>query len=142
MERMVHGPTGVIAHELGQVTPGGADSFFFGNSRSEAVDAALKLARYVTGRPGIIGMASIPAFLGSFHGRTLGATSITSSKVKYRSGHGPLLPDTTFVRFPYPYRAEAPAEGDRVCAGASAEESLGDIYRLFEVVVPPEDAAG
>jgi 4-aminobutyrate aminotransferase len=143
MERMVHGPTGVIAHEpllrlaheLGQVTPGGADSFFFGNSGSEAVDAAIKLTRYVTERPGII------AFLGSFHGRTLGATSITSSKVKYRRGHGPLLPDTYFVRFPYPYRARTPGHGDSVCAGASAEESLGDIYRLFEYVVPPQDIA-
>ena len=62
MERMVHAPAGVIAHEpllrlaweLGQITPGGADMLFFGNSGAEAVEGALKLARYVTGRRGIV----------------------------------------------------------------------------------------
>ena len=82
MERIVHAPVGVatsesvlrLAWELGKVMPGGADMFFFGNSGAEAVDAAIKLARYVTKRPGII------AFIGSFHGRTLGATTATTSK--------------------------------------------------------------
>jgi 4-aminobutyrate aminotransferase len=137
MERMVHAPVGVVAHEpllrlaheLGQLTPGGADMFFFGNSGSEAVDGAIKLARHVTGRPGLI------AFLGSFHGRTLGATSVTASKVTYRRGHGPFLPDTYFARFPYPYRSLAP-DGE-----ACAQEALDDVYRLFEYVVPPEDVA-
>ncbi|MGD2179208.1 MAG: aminotransferase class III-fold pyridoxal phosphate-dependent enzyme, partial [Anaerolineae bacterium] len=137
MERMVHAPVGVmahepvlrLAHELGQVTPGGADMFFFSNSGSEAVDGAIKLARYVTGRPGLI------AFLGSFHGRTMGATTVTASKVAYRRGHAPFLPDTTFARFPYPYRSLAPSEE------ACAQEALDDIYRLFEYVVPPEDVA-
>ncbi|MFO7742031.1 MAG: aminotransferase class III-fold pyridoxal phosphate-dependent enzyme, partial [Anaerolineae bacterium] len=137
MERMVHAPVGVIAHEpllrlaheLRQVVPGEADMFFFGNSGSEAVDGAIKLARYATGRPGII------AFLGSFHGRTVGATSVTASKVKYRQGHGPLLPDIYFARFPYPYRSAAPDQE------ACAQEALGDIQRLFEYVVAPEDVA-
>jgi 4-aminobutyrate aminotransferase len=137
MERMVHAPVGVIAHEpllrlaheLGEVTPGGADMFFFGNSGSEAVDGAIKLARYVTGRPGLI------AFLGSFHGRAMGATSVTASKVNYRKGHGPLLPDIHFARFPYPYRSRMADEE------SCAEEALEDIDRLFEYVVPPEDVA-
>jgi 4-aminobutyrate aminotransferase len=137
MERMVHAPSGVIAHEpmlrlaheLGQLTPGGADMFFFGNSGSEAVDGAIKLARYVTGRPGIL------AFLGSFHGRTMGATSVTASKVKYREGHGPFLPDTYFARYPYPYRS--PASDEEACA----REALDDIYRLFEYLVPPRHVA-
>jgi 4-aminobutyrate aminotransferase len=137
MARMVHAPVGVIAHEpllrlaheLGQVTPGGADMFFFGNSGSEAVDGAIKLARHVTGRPGLI------AFLGSFHGRTMGASTITASKVTYRKGHGPFLPATYFARFPYPYRSQAPDE--QTCA----QEALDDIHRLFEYVVPPEDVA-
>ena len=59
MARMVHAPVGVVAHEpllrlaweLGQITPGGADMFFFGSSGAEAVEGAIKLARYVTGRP-------------------------------------------------------------------------------------------
>lgn len=138
MKHMVHAPAGVVAHEpllrlaheLGQVVPGGADMFFFGNSGSEAVDGAIKLARYVTGRPGLI------AFLGSFHGRTMGATSVTASKVRYREGHGPFLPDIHFARFPYPYRSLAP--DDEACA----QEALGDIHRLFEYVVPPDDIAG
>jgi len=137
MERIVHAPLGVIAPEttlrlaweLGKVTPGNIDMFFFGNSGAEAVEGAIKLARYVTGRRGIV------AFLGSFHGRTMGAASVTSSKVKYRNGHGPFLPDVYFARFPYPYRSSAPdPEG---CVA----EALEDIERLFEYVIAPEDVA-
>jgi len=137
MERVVHAPLGVIAPEttlrlaweLGKVTPGGIDMFFFGNSGAEAVEGAIKLARYVTGRRGIV------AFLGSFHGRTMGAASVTASKVKYRTGHGPFLPDVYFARFPYPYRSSAPdPEG-------CAVEALEDIERLFEYVIAPEDVA-
>jgi 4-aminobutyrate aminotransferase len=138
MARMVHAPVGVIAHEpllrlaweLGQITPGGADMFFFGNSGAEAVEGALKLARYVTGRRGIV------AFLGGFHGRTLGAAAVTTSKVTYRTGHGPFLPDVYFARFPYPYRSSAPD------AEACAQEALEDLERLFEYVIAPEDVAG
>ncbi len=137
MARMVHAPVGVIAHEpvlrlaweLGKITPGGADMFFFGNSGSEAVEGALKLARYATGRRGII------AFLGSFHGRTMGAATVTTSKVRYRTGHGPFLPDVHFARFPYPYRSSAAS------LDACAEEALEDIERLFEHVIAPEDVA-
>lgn len=137
MERMVHAPVGVIVHEpllrlaweLGQITPGGADVFFFGNSGAEAVEGALKLARYATGRRGII------AFLGGFHGRTMGAATVTTSKVKYRTGHGPFLPDVYFARFPYPYRSSAP--GAEPCA----QEALEDIGRLFGYVIAPEDVA-
>jgi 4-aminobutyrate aminotransferase len=137
MRHMVHAPAGVmahepllrLAHELGTVAPGGADMFFFGNSGSEAVDGALKLARYVTGRPDLI------AFLGSFHGRMLGGTAVTASKVSYRQGHGPHLPGVHFARFPDPYRSQAPSE--EACVG----EALGDIDRFFEYVVPPDDVA-
>jgi 4-aminobutyrate aminotransferase len=137
MKRMVHAPVGVmatepllrLADELRGVVPGEADMFFFGNSGSEAVDGAIKLARYVTERPGLI------AFVGSFHGRTMGATAVTASKVAYRDGHGPLLPETYFARFPYLYRCLAGSEE------ACVEEALGDIDRLFEYVVQPEDVA-
>ena len=137
MERMVHAPLGVIAPEttlrlaweLGQITPGHADMFFFGNSGAEAVEGALKLARYVTGRSGII------AFFGGFHGRTTGAATVTTSKVKYRTGHGPFLPDVYFARFPYPYRSSAPD------AEACAQEALEDINRLFEYVIAPHNVA-
>jgi len=136
MDRMVHAPVGVIAHEpalrlawaLREVVPGG-DMYFFGNSGSEAVEGALKLARYVTGRTAII------AFIGGFHGRTTGAAAVTTSKVKYRDGHGPYLPDVYFARFPYPYRSPAPT------AEACAQEALEDVERLFEHVIAPHDVA-
>jgi 4-aminobutyrate aminotransferase len=137
MEHIVHAPVGVattesvlrLAWELGKVMPGGADMFFFGNSGAEAVEAAIKLARYVTKRPGII------AFIGSFHGRTLGATSATTSKSRYRSGMSPYLPGFYFARFPYPYRSKAPSPED------CAQDAMDDIDRLFEHVIAPQEVA-
>jgi 4-aminobutyrate aminotransferase len=137
MERMVHAPVGVttpestlrLAWELGRIAPGGANMFFFGNSGGEAVDASIKLARYVTGRPGII------AFIGGFHGRTMGAASVTTSKAKYRRGHLPLIPEVYFARFPYPFRSKAATPQE------CADEALDDIDRLFEHVIAPEDVA-
>jgi len=136
-QRMVHAPLGVIAHEavlrlayeLGQITPGHADMFFFGNSGAEAVEGALKLARYVTGRRGIV------AFLGGFHGRTLGAATVTTSKVKYRNRQGPFVGDVYYARFPYPFRSAAPTPE------ACAQEALEDLDRLFEHVIAPDDVA-
>jgi 4-aminobutyrate aminotransferase len=134
---MVHAPIGVLAHEpilrlaweLAQIVPGSADMFFFGNSEAEAVEGALKLARYVTGRRGFV------AFLGGFHGRTMGAATITTSKVQYRNGHGPFIPDVHFARFPDPFRFRVADE--ETCT----MEALQDIERLFEYVIAPEDVA-
>jgi 4-aminobutyrate aminotransferase len=67
---------------------------FLTNSGTEAVEGAIKLARYHTHRPGII------AFEGAFHGRTLGALSLTNSKIKQRAGFGPLLPMVEHSPFP------------------------------------------
>jgi 4-aminobutyrate aminotransferase len=137
MERMVHAPLGVVAPEatlrlaweLGRIVPGGADMYFFGNSGAEAVEGALKLARYATGRRAII------AFLGAFHGRTMGAASVTTSKVKYRVGQGPFLPDIYYARFPYPFRSSAAS------AEACAREALDDLERLLEYVIAPQEVA-
>lgn len=75
-----------LAERIGRLTPWfSAPQVFFCNSGAEAVDGSLKLARRVTGRPGII------AFRGGFHGRTFGGTSLTTSKAKYRQGYEPLL---------------------------------------------------
>jgi 4-aminobutyrate aminotransferase len=126
---IAHEPALRLAWELGQITPGGADMFFFGNSGAEAVEGAIKLARYATGRRGII------AFLGGFHGRTMGAVSVTTSKVRYRTGHGPFLPDVYYARFPYPFRSSAPDPD------ACAQEALEDIERLLEYVIAPQDVA-
>ncbi|HLF27618.1 MAG TPA: acetyl ornithine aminotransferase family protein [Anaerolineae bacterium] len=71
---------------------------FFTNSGTETVEAAIKLARYHTGRPNFIG------FLGAFHGRSLGSLAFTASKVAQRKGFGPTLPGVTHVPYCYPYR--------------------------------------
>src|SRR5205823_3214085 len=82
-----HGPAIELAERLGALAPFIAEPrVFFCNSGAEAVDGALKLARRVTGRAGVI------AFTGGFHGRTLAATTLTTTKAKYREGYEPLLP--------------------------------------------------
>jgi predicted acetylornithine/succinylornithine family transaminase len=76
-----------LAEELSKIAPMKNAQSFFCQSGTEAVEAALKLAKYATKKPGLI------AFQGGFHGRTLGALSVTTSKMKYRDGYEPLLPE-------------------------------------------------
>ena len=88
-----------LAEKLNSLTPGDEPKqLFFTNSGAEAVEAALKLARYHTGRPHCL------AFLGAFHGRTMGAVSLTASKVLQRRGFAPLVPGITHVPYGYCYR--------------------------------------
>lgn len=114
---------------LAEFLPESLDSIFFMNSGSEAIEAAIKLARRVTGRPGII------AFRGGFHGRTLGAASITSSNVNYRLGYEPLLPGVYFSPFPSVYRDFA---GDEERA---VEVSLKHLHELLGTTIPPSAVA-
>jgi 4-aminobutyrate aminotransferase len=93
----------------------------FLNSGSEAIDGALKLARRITGRPGIV------AFRGGFHGRTFGATSITTSNLNYRTGYEPLLPGVHIAPYPAAYPAFA---GDPEAASAAALVALGALFRI------------
>lgn len=138
LDKLINGPVGVVnyepllrlAVELGRITPGELDAFFFGNSGAEAVEGALKLARYVTGRPGIV------AFLGGFHGRTYGAASITTSKSKYRRHYEPHLSSVYFVPFAYCYRCSQ-ASTPQGCSLACLEE----IQNLFDRVIPPQEVA-
>ncbi|MEY2422909.1 MAG: 4-aminobutyrate aminotransferase [Acidimicrobiaceae bacterium] len=82
-----HGPAIELAERLGALVPFiDEPRVFFCNSGAEAVDGALKLSRRTTGRGGVI------AFTGGFHGRTLAATTLTTTKAKYREGYDPLLP--------------------------------------------------
>ncbi len=76
-----------VCEELDRIAPfsGGARSFLT-NSGTEAVEGAIKLARYATGRQYVVAM------IGSFHGRSYGSVSLTASKAKYHAGFGPLLP--------------------------------------------------
>ena len=90
-------PISELAEALAATFPDPLNSVMFLNSGSEAIDGALKLARRVTGRPGII------AFRGGFHGRTFGATSVTTSNLNYRTGYEPLLPGVYFAPYPTPH---------------------------------------
>ena len=118
-----------LASSLASTFPGPLDTVFFLNSGSEAIEAALKLARRVTGRPGII------AFRGGFHGRTFGAMSVTTSNINYRAGYEPLLPGIYFARYPAAYPE---FEGD---AEAAAAASLADIELLFRTSIPASEVA-
>lgn len=87
-------PEIVLAEKLASIAPGrGSKKVFFCNSGAEAIEAAIKLSRYSTKRQYLI------AFYGSFHGRTLGALSLTSSKAVQRSGFSPLLPGVIHVAY-------------------------------------------
>ena len=88
-----------LAEKLSEIAPGAVERrVSFGNSGAEAIEASIKLARFATGRDKII------AFLGSFHGRTLGALSLTARKAVQRAGFGPLLPGVFHAPYPYCYR--------------------------------------
>ncbi len=101
------------------------------NSGSEAVEAALKLARYVTGRPMVI------AFMNSFHGRPMGALSLTSSSSAYRRHLSALLPGVYHVPYPNPFRPDVPVDSPE----ALADVVLGLIEKALETIIPPEELA-
>ncbi|MGC8550424.1 MAG: acetyl ornithine aminotransferase family protein [Acidobacteriaceae bacterium] len=123
-----------LAERLSKVAPmKGPHRFYYGNSGAEAVECALKIARYHTGRQNVI------AFLGAFHGRTMGALSLTASKPQQRRRFSPLVPGVTHVRYPYAYRG---------CSGGpQAEEAfaLGCARyiedKLFKTTLAPEEVA-
>jgi 4-aminobutyrate aminotransferase len=123
-------PISDLATALAATFPDPLDSVMFLNSGSEVIDGAMKLARRVTGRPGII------AFQGGFHGRTYGATSITTSNLNYRTGYEPMLPGIHFV----PYPAAHPAFGGDGEAASAA--SLDALDSLFSAVIAPSRVAG
>lgn len=90
-----------LSERLAAITPGpGPKKVFLTNSGTEAVEGAMKLARHATGRTAFV------AFKGSFHGRTYGALSLTSSKSRQHAGFGPFLPDVHHVAYGYCYRCE------------------------------------
>jgi len=122
-------PISRLASELAGTFPEPLDSVMFLNSGSEAIDGALKLARRVTGRSGII------AFRGGFHGRTFGAMSVTSSSLNYRVGYSPMVPGVHLAPFPLTYRDH---DGDEAAATAAALDAL---HALFASVIPPSEVA-
>ncbi|MFA5113212.1 MAG: aminotransferase class III-fold pyridoxal phosphate-dependent enzyme [Candidatus Margulisiibacteriota bacterium] len=107
-----------LAEELQKVAPLKDAQAFFCQSGSEAIESSLKLAKYATKKPGII------AFQGGFHGRTLGALSITTSKMKYRDGYEPLLPEVYVA--PLDLKVVAGLLETKQIAGIIIEPVLGE----------------
>ena len=122
-----------LAAKLAEITPGPKEKrVFFGNSGAEAIEAALKLSRYHTKRPLIL------AFLGAFHGRTMGALSLTASKAIFEKGFSPLVPGVTHVPYPYCYRCPFHQQDCLECSAACVEWIRED---LFKRSIPPEEVA-
>ncbi len=122
-----------LGEKLAAIAPFGdvARRVYFGNSGTEAIEAAMKLARYYTGRDKFI------AFRGGFHGRTFGALSLTGSKVVQRKGFGPLVPGVFHAQFPDPYRrpeGTTPEDHAVNCVRAIEED-------LFRTTLPAEEVA-
>ena len=126
---VMHRPLLTLAERLGEVLPDDLDSVFFSNSGSEAVEAALRLARHATARPNIV------VFHGSFHGRTIGAASMTTSGTKFRAGFSPLMGGVAVSPFPTAYRYG----WDEATATEFALRELD--YLLATVTAPAETAA-
>jgi len=121
----------LLAEKLAALTPGTfRKRVSFGNSGAEAIEAAIKLARYHTGRDKFV------AFFGGFHGRTMGALSLTGSKAVQRRGFGPMLP-VYHAPFPYCYRCPYGKQPD-TCA-VECVKFLEE--QLFRTVLPPEEVA-
>jgi 4-aminobutyrate aminotransferase len=140
--RIIHAQQNILYHKPGlelherlpRTFPGLRDgesaALFLSNSGAEAIEAAVKLAKYATRRPGII------AFRGGFHGRTHGAMALTSSGIRYRGHFEPLLGGIHFA--PYPYALRNPTGQTDEAALAF---SLAGIEELFATLIYPDDVA-
>jgi len=123
-----------LADRLSAVAPmPGPHKFFYGNSGAEAIECAMKLARYHTGRQQII------SFFGAFHGRTMGALSLTGSKPQQKRRFSPLVPGVTHIRFPYTYRSGASGPQEEEAFSMDCARYIEE--RLFKTVLAPEEVA-
>ncbi|MGW0686892.1 aspartate aminotransferase family protein [Streptomyces sp. NPDC002754] len=125
---VMHKPLQTLSARLGEVLPTGLDSLFFVNSGSEAVEAAMRLAKQATGRPNIV------AFQGGFHGRTLAAASMTTSATKFRSGYGPLMSGVALAPFPNCFYYGWDEE-------TATKFALRELDQLLATVTTPADTA-
>ena len=126
---VMHKPLLELTEKLGDFLPSGLDSVFYATSGSEAVEASVRLARMATGRPNII------SFHGGFHGRTVGAASLTTAGTKFRSGFSPLMGGVHIAPFPHTYRYG----WDEETAVAFA---LKELDHLLLTISSPSDTAG
>jgi 4-aminobutyrate aminotransferase len=121
-----------LAESLARLAPGGrARRVYFGNSGTEAVEAALKLARYHSGRDKFI------AFFGCFHGRTMGSLALTSRRPVQRAGFGPFMPGVHHVPYPYCYRCPYGKTPD----GCGVECARAIEEQLFKTILPAKETA-
>src|SRR5689334_10638080 len=123
-----------LAERLSAIAPmRGPHKFYYGNSGTEAVECALKLARYHTKRQYVI------AFHGAFHGRTLGALSLTASKPQQRRRFAPLVPGVTHVPYPYIYRGTNGGLQEQETYALNCARFIEE--KLFKTTLPPEEVA-
>jgi 4-aminobutyrate aminotransferase len=123
-----------LAQKMAEITPGDFPKrVYFGNSGTEAIEGALKVARHYTKRHRFI------AFFGGFHGRTYGALSLTASKAVQRKYFGPLLPGVTHAPYAYPYRCPCGSRPSDCGSECNCAEYIEEC--LFKTTVPPEEVA-
>ena len=125
---VMHRPLLTLAARLGEVLPAELDTVFFVNSGSEAVESALRLARHATGRPNLV------VFHGGFHGRTVGAASMTTSGTKFRAGFAPLMGGVVVAPFPFSYRYGWDEQ-------TATEFALRELDYLLATVSAPDETA-
>jgi 4-aminobutyrate aminotransferase len=125
---VMHKPLLELTERLGDVLPAGLDSLFFANSGSEAVEAALRLARQATKRPNVI------VFQGGFHGRTVAAASMTTSGTRFSAGISPLMAGVHVAPFPYAYHYGWDQE-------TATKFALRELDYLFQTVSAPNETA-
>jgi 4-aminobutyrate aminotransferase len=123
-----------LAERLSKIAPmPGPHKFYYGNSGAEAIECALKLARYHTKRSNVI------AFFGAFHGRTMGALSLTASKPQQRRRFAPLMSGVTHVRYPDVYRGCVAGQRDADAFALGCARFIEE--KLFKTTLPPEEVA-
>jgi 4-aminobutyrate aminotransferase len=123
-----------LAESLSKIAPmPGPHRIYYGNSGTEAIECALKLARYHTKRQNII------AFFGAFHGRTMGALSLTASKPQQRRRFAPLVPGVTHIRYPDVYRGCSGGAEDQENFALGCARFIED--KLFKTTLAPEEVA-
>jgi 4-aminobutyrate aminotransferase/(S)-3-amino-2-methylpropionate transaminase len=133
-------PYVALAERLNRLTPGNHEKrTFFVNSGAEAVENAVKVARFFTGRQGIV------CFEHGFHGRTNLALALTSKVMPYKKGFGPFAPEVYRIPFPYCYRCEAGQRGSGAGApwagGQCCMASRARLEQIFATTVDPESVA-
>ncbi|WP_267615197.1 aspartate aminotransferase family protein [Gordonia bronchialis] len=125
---VMHPPLLELTERLGGVLPTGLDSVFYANSGSEAVEAAIRLARMATARPNII------VFQGGFHGRTVAAASLTTAGTRFSAGFSPLMGGVHMAPFPYAFRYGWDTD-------TAVDFALRELDYLLQSRVAPNDTA-